>query len=317
MQNEAVAFNRPNETNVRHLAAIVREFEFTLIALSLTASICSARAFLRPVSDDVDASYYLPGEPRLTSAASLGLDNPGICALATFALTHFNDLVHNARTATRAVVAIEDAQLRYNSGLSPRTIPAAVSADWVDASSRWRRAATAGISAVTAINAQTIGDQSVVDQMLQRSTDRYAGTLVADDFEKLLRDVVAGGSPCIDANGYLQYPHWAERRRHERHRLAVPATLYLAMPARQTVGHPATIQDASYGGLGLIAPGLGKSLIANTGTRITVVTIDGRNLSGIVVWAADDQIGVRFLEPLFANDPLFTDRAKPTGKSLT
>ncbi|HRD76084.1 MAG TPA: PilZ domain-containing protein [Hyphomicrobiaceae bacterium] len=118
----------------------------------------------------------------------------------------------------------------------------------------------------------------------------------ASHLSSLLARAEAGHADCIDADGAISIPGWAERRRHQRFPLAETATLVIGDAI-----HPVTISDASIGGLGICdAPGLVRV------QEVAVRLKDGRRLSGRIAWTRGNQSGLKLEMPLDPADPLLS-----------
>lgn len=90
-----------------------------------------------------------------------------------------------------------------------------------------------------------------------------------------------------------------ERRREPRYAVHIAARLHAGGRAQDTV-----IDDLSRGGAGLDGA---IGIYANDPVEIELP--DGRRLPGLVAWWLTGSCGVRFLEPLAADDPLLAGLA--------
>lgn len=112
-----------------------------------------------------------------------------------------------------------------------------------------------------------------------------------------LLDRVADGEPaCIEPDGCVVVPGWAERRRHRRVAIDESAEIVLGAHVYQ-----ARLVDASIGGLGIEGPRL-----LLQGDAVTVRLGDGRKLRANVAWVNGTLAGLRFMAPLEATDPLLS-----------
>ncbi len=111
---------------------------------------------------------------------------------------------------------------------------------------------------------------------------------------ELLRQAEAGGCPCMEPDGRVTIPGWAERRREPRHTVQLAAT---AQIGERFI--PVMIRDASPSGLGLES-----SQMAAPGERIVVRLPGDRQLPGDIAWSDGQRIGVRLDRPLMPGDPL-------------
>jgi hypothetical protein len=115
-----------------------------------------------------------------------------------------------------------------------------------------------------------------------------------------LVQVANGNAPCIDAEGFLSVVGWAERRKQSRKELRLPAKIRAGVAS-----YPATIENVSYGGVGLLVP----AQLA-PGTAVEINLPDRRTLHGLVRWSRDDRIGVALDPPLAPTDPLMRETAR-------
>jgi hypothetical protein len=115
-----------------------------------------------------------------------------------------------------------------------------------------------------------------------------AGELVVIKTEistvRLLKLAKSGKSPCLDEDGRIHIPGWAERRRDNRRPTDFQVTA-LIRGKTETV----TVLDLSPGGAKL-------SAAAGIGERVIVRFENGLEVLSIVRWTKRGQIGVRFHE---------------------
>lgn len=142
----------------------------------------------------------------------------------------------------------------------------------------WRRAAGAATDAIEALAA--IAKASPDSRLLPALS--------------LLQLAESGETPCIEADGRVTIPGWAERRREKRVSVQLAAT---AQIGRQIV--PAMIRDVSPSGLGLQCTYQGAPE-----ERITVRLPGDRQMSGTIAWADGQRIGMMLDQRLEAGDPL-------------
>ena len=162
---------------------------------------------------------------------------------------------------------------------------AGVPAPHVDAeilADAWRRACSAAIQAIEALEPCNPG--------ASRRTDTLESVRVLN----LLRMAESGEAPCLEPDGRITIPGWAERRREPRIALRLEATTEIGGETMAIV-----IRNVSLSGLGLdctgeIAPG----------TRLTVRLPGDRVLRGVVAWADVQRVGVRLDQRLEPDDPL-------------
>lgn len=145
----------------------------------------------------------------------------------------------------------------------------------------WRRTAHAAMDAIAAID-RVVGSRN--------------SHCVTRPATALLSAAEAGGEPCLEPDGRVTIPGYAERRRDVRRPLQLAATVQ--------IGHrsmPVMICDASRSGLGLQC-----NNDARQGDPIMLRRPNERPLSGVVAWATETRIGVRLSQPLETTDPLLT-----------
>ena len=107
-----------------------------------------------------------------------------------------------------------------------------------------------------------------------------------------------GDHPCVDDDGHVSIPGWAERRRHTRHTVDIALELEIGLHA-----YPVQAFDASTSGFGL--QGLPPSNVCELGDLATLYLPKNRRLRGHIAWIAAARAGVMLLEPLAADDPIF------------
>ena len=111
----------------------------------------------------------------------------------------------------------------------------------------------------------------------------------------LLAEAGAGGTPCLDPDGRIDIPGWAERRRDARY-----DTQKSAMAHCDGVSTPVNIRDLSASGIGLDVPSG-----ARPGDRLTLRLPSGREITGTVAWAGGRRAGLKLDRRLPDDDPLF------------
>ena len=113
----------------------------------------------------------------------------------------------------------------------------------------------------------------------------------------LLRDVRNGGSPCLDEDGRLHFPGWADRRKSHRQRTRGPCRARFHETRLDVF-----LFDLSPGGAGF--SGILRDLY---GAEVTIELDGGREIDGNVAWISGERWGMSFKTRLSANDPLFAD----------
>ncbi len=145
----------------------------------------------------------------------------------------------------------------------------------------WRRACEASIVLIEALTAAPRG--SLPSELVR------AGHVV-----NMLRMAEGGESPCLERDGRIAIPGWAERRREPRVQQRLVATAILnGKPI------PVMLRDVSPAGIGLALPEPAAS-----GQEIVIVLASKRELSGTIAWADGKRAGVRLDERLGEADPL-------------
>ena len=115
---------------------------------------------------------------------------------------------------------------------------------------------------------------------------------------RLLKLASLGGWPCLDRTGHITIPGVAERRAEARHIVDRPVEV-----STDSGSFAAVLSNATAIGLGLEA-----AVALQAGTEVTVWISEECGLVGVVRWCKGGRIGVRLLEPLLPDDPLFADR---------
>jgi PilZ domain len=110
----------------------------------------------------------------------------------------------------------------------------------------------------------------------------------------LLEDAQGRRHPCVEADGCVVVPGWAERRRQPRVSTNLPAEIQFG-----PVTYDISIVDVSQGGLGLDG---NQVLLA--GDVVSVLIPDGRSLKGRIAWVAGTKAGLELADPLAPDDPL-------------
>ncbi|MGI9514061.1 MAG: PilZ domain-containing protein [Anderseniella sp.] len=111
----------------------------------------------------------------------------------------------------------------------------------------------------------------------------------------LLTNVLAGKHPCLDRDGNLSVPNWAERRGSKRYPCRVEVDV---VSERQT--QTGILRNFSAEGLGIT----GLSGFAMN-ERVTVKRIDGDDISGCIQRIDEKWTGVLMDKALFFDDPLY------------
>ncbi len=115
-----------------------------------------------------------------------------------------------------------------------------------------------------------------------------------DQLALLLFDVENEGFPCVEADGQIVIPGWAQRRRFPR--IPVDFTVQIRLGS---LTHAVQAADVSRSGLGVT----GCRLLLD-GDRVLIGFEDGRSVPAKVVWTRAERAGLLFNEPLAADDLL-------------
>jgi hypothetical protein len=116
---------------------------------------------------------------------------------------------------------------------------------------------------------------------------------------RLLEQASSGLSPCIDHDGHLSLPGWAERRKEQRLATTLPVMIRLGSKR-----YPAVLRNLSSGGME-IATGF----MVPTGTRLIVEWGGVRQYPGRICWCDGRVAGIGLDKPLSPGDPLWTASA--------
>ncbi len=117
----------------------------------------------------------------------------------------------------------------------------------------------------------------------------------------LLSTCAKGGSPCVQDDGSVEIPGWAERREHTRWLVDWPAILHLG-PSDAS----AQLVNISLTGLCLTTREPLRTL-----ETISVDIGPGRCLAAQVMWSIGETYGMRFSEPLDPMDPIAVEAKSP------
>lgn len=257
------------------IAMLLAEIEATAVFVAVSASI--ANACLVPLEDldPLTIIDYLPAEPVLAGPALPALLATADDCDAITLLRAFQMRLSFARRLSTAFAAGRFASPAAR-GIHAETL--------ADAWQRTSASAHQSIQSLRRLLPITARGRSVI-----------GGSRVLD----LLRLTQHGEHPCVEPDGLVVVPGWAERRKARRSRLGLAC---MARVAGRIM--PATIHDISIGGMGLH----GVTQV-DRGAPIDVELPTGRRLSGTIAWHADANIGVKFATPLSARDPLLPQSA--------
>ena len=254
------------------LLALLSEIEVTSVFVAVSASLANAQ------SDDGLAEKlsreslisYLPPESAVFAASALDVMRLDADASILMTMQMFHARLALAKRMSLAFAA--------------ECVPAGVSRIGAKdtLADAWQRTCSAAFTAAQAIRQalSEVGDGSIRPRTMR----------VGD----LLRAAQRGECPCVESDGSVVIPGWAERRRSRRQRIEIEC-----MVVHEDTASPARLHDLSCGGLGLTGP-----LVAPRGSPVTVELSCGRKLPGVVAWTSGDRWGVRLDAPLSPDDPL-------------
>ena len=115
-----------------------------------------------------------------------------------------------------------------------------------------------------------------------------------DPLKRLLALTERGRAPCVRADGSIEVPSVAERRKHKRYPVAWPASL-----ESDGVFQSLTIGDLSTGGITMLG-----ACDLKPSTQVRIELASGRILVGRIVWYDAGRAGLAFNSPLAIDDPL-------------
>lgn len=265
------------------LASLMAEVENAATLVAVSGSIANALAGtgMPPVAVSGFATYAPPDLTGLHAWARdlIAVGGPGQLAVQ---MQEFGRRLGLARRMADAHVA------EVRRGRGPVSVEAEPLADAWSRTCRSARDLVQALAALTGANAS--GPEA----------DRLA------DLVTLLERVAKGEAVCVEADGCVVVPGFAERRRHARFDVDQAAEICFGANV-----YPIRLVDASVGGLGIEGPRL-----LLPGDAVTVRMADGRKLRAHVAWVREAKAGLRFVEPLQATDPLLAGGAGPGGASL-
>ncbi len=263
------------------LRSLLNEFYSSAKLTVAFASIVSARAHgirLQNVSRPV---AYIPTDPLIFPAVAAGLA-PALGHSGLISGLHdYYTRVAFARALSEIPALVQD---DGNSGHR----------ELVQLADVWQRVcALASIVAHLLYDVEHAGDPVRKNQLIS--------------IHKLINAAKSGSSPCVRNDGTVFVPGWLDHRRDERR--AVGWQVWLEGGGKRD---RATLKDISSGGMGLTC-----CHSRSVGTQISVQLTDARCLVGVVTWSQNDRMGVKFLQPLSATDPLLTAAYDSTIGSST
>jgi hypothetical protein len=260
-------------TERRIVTAVLSEIEAISIFVSVSSSIANAAQQPMGVTVHREALIsYLPPDSALATNAVPSLlgcttDGEAIAMLQIFQM--------RLALAKRMSVAFVAESSAANGA---RTVLADTLAD------AWQRTCSSALNAINALR-----------RMLPEGPrDRaLAGVGRVTD---LLKAAQRGEHPCVEVDGTVVVPGWAERRRAKRARMALSCAVRVGDRILS-----ASIHDISMGGMGLTG-----ITDVERGSIMDVELPSGRRLSGTVAWTSlgEAKVGVKFASPLSSDDPI-------------
>ena len=240
--------------------------------VAMTGSVTNAIALgMMPASRRAELTTCMPSGALLSTLAT--------SQLARMGDVPWCGLLHSTGVELVAIITMTSDWIKSDAADIDLTQVAEIAARWRSVASRW----------------QDLIEQMVFDAgacLRSTSVDGYAAVLAT------LLGVSRGQTPCVAADGLVNIPGWADRRRCPRYDGKEHVTVYI----NSSLGPmPAVIRDVSEAGFGLV--GL---VGACKGQRLVVALADGRHVKGTVTNIHDDRTGL-FLDRLLQNnDSLLT-----------
>jgi hypothetical protein len=268
--SDSAAAEHPVPDTVRLLLALNAEAEAAATLIAVSASIANALArndAPRPCPRAL--TTFAPPEPGVFAASAAHLMSQEYAPELLPALQELFSRMALARQMSRAFAA--------EAGINSR----APSVDPEALADAWRKACR---SAETAL-------RTLKRELNQHGAPQRAATVGLLD----LLDVAGRGlHPCVEPDGCVIVPGWAERRQHRRHRTDLEVEVMIGLAVET-----ARVFDVSAGGMGLT--GLKTP---RRGDAITVKLDTGRRLRGTIAWVAGNKAGMRLQQPLAPGDAL-------------
>lgn len=257
---------------VRLLMALKAEAETAATLAVVSASIANALDRAESARPSVRClRTFSPPELSLFSASATALIAEETAANLVPALQDFAARISFARQMSLAFVS------DLSSG--------ARSIDRETLCHAWRKACSSAQRAIEALNTE-------LGQLTAVIAPEPPTHLVAH-----LEEAASGHAPCVEPDGCVIVPGWAERRRSRRVKVDLSAEVHLGSAVAK-----ARVFDLSAGGMGLI--GLNNS---RRGDSVTVALESGRRFRGTIVWVTGEKAGVRFQQALSPDDALLCE----------
>ncbi len=260
------------------LQAIAAEFRFSAVMTAVSASIATAietqtRGLLPKTEPEQALAAYAPPAMALFNASlAKMLQHPTLSGIAI--------LLQNFELARGLGQRLSIAQAYDRAGLETGTF-----ADVEALSDAYTDACQAAIEAAKAFERLN-------------GRDRAGHILVAaSEVIELLQKAANGQSPCVESDGRIVIPGWAERRRKPRYLTEIAASALF----RGEHGRVALV-DVSVGGFGL--SGLRQFKGLKIGDQISITLPPNRVITGRLTWFAGDKGGIQLDHELSQSDAL-------------
>jgi PilZ domain len=171
---------------------------------------------------------------------------------------------------------------------------------YADESSRNASKKTVNLSALQDALAHACNSAVEFLEALNAQTGRSAeGSTRNRPLLDRLASAAQGHHPCVEEDGCIVIPGWAERRRHKRQAIDIKIEIL----TKQGV-FLARAFDVSCSGFGLAEiPGAALGCLT-LGNPLRLKVPDGRVLSGTVAWVTTSKAGVQLSPNLSSNDPI-------------
>lgn len=244
--------NSKPTANLPSLALIQSELTEVSLSLSITCSIANAGIARRPCQYSIAAMFkFAPTSDGLMKCLELAETGDEIDSNVANAVTQLISQIGLARSMTAIVMRTS----------APELMGALAEC--------WNRAASACVVAGILIEREL--PTGLVDEQASPAGIR-----------RLLREACGGASPCIDQNGALFIPGWAERRVGAR----CETRRHVTLVCNEAEG-PGTVTNVSTAGMKIET-----NLSLTVGSEIMVGTDDGVWVKGYVIWTHGDEVGI-------------------------
>lgn len=269
--------NRLDQRTARSLQAVLIEVEQASVFIAVSTSV--ATALLSETGSSISAWHlqsYGPAEPQIFPAVAQLLSSGLNAERLMPVLSHYARLGF-AQRLSRSVIELDPAFPIDERRMETEKLEDA-----------WRHVCATAIEAATAIRTCLEEAGYQCPPVANASTER------------LLRAAEQGECPCVDTEGNVTVPGWAENRSTKRHTINQNVEAYYR-GQKQTI----ILENASAAGLGL--RGLTRGM---PGRVISIALEGGETVAGMIAWDRDGRTGVKLDAPLAAEHPLLAGRPK-------